>query len=56
MSLKCQMKIAVVFAVLLFKIIKDYWNKICPKFKKTIELKEKHQYVFEITCFYKLPP
>ena len=35
------MKLAFVCAVLLFKIINDYWNEIYPKFMIAIELKEK---------------
>ena len=35
------MKLAFVCTVFLFKIIKHYWNEICPKFMMTTELKEK---------------
>ena len=56
------MKLAFLCAVMLFKIIKDYWNETSPKFMIAIELKEKtfflkNIHVFEITwCFYKLTP
>ena len=48
------MKLAFLCAVMLFKIIKDYWNEISPKFMIAIELKEKTSFlknihVFEIT-------
>ena len=34
------MKLAFVCTVLLFKVIKDYWNEICPKFMIAIKLKK----------------
>ena len=40
------MKPALIYAVLLFKIIKDYWDGICPEFIIPIELKEKNIFLF----------
>ena len=37
---------SLIYAVLLFKIIKDYWNGICPEFIIPIELKEKNIFLF----------
>ena len=43
------MKLAFLCTVLLFKVIKDYWNEICPKFMIAIKLKEETSLRFEIT-------